>query len=112
MCVLTLRISPAEAGGCLRPPRVAARRVVTAQRPLPGVFRRHPPPPPPRRPSRRPRQPPPVGPRPPLPTLPPQVLRLEVGVAEHARQAGGQQPPPGPRGRLNNVVGHDTLVPA
>jgi hypothetical protein len=30
-------------------------------------------------------------------------LRLEVGVAQHARQAGGQEPPPGPHGRVHEV---------
>jgi hypothetical protein len=50
--------------------------------------------------------------RPYLPTLPPQVLRLEVAVAQHARQAGGQQPSSSPLGRLNDVLGHDALVPA
>ncbi|WP_328414894.1 hypothetical protein OG470_21590 [Micromonospora sp. NBC_00389] len=33
-------------------------------------------------------------------------------MAEHARQAGGQQAPPGPLSRLDNVLGHRTLVPA
>jgi hypothetical protein len=28
-----------------------------------------------------------------LPIQPPQVLRLEGGVAQHARQTGGKQPP-------------------
>src|SRR6204780_2528793 len=41
-CMLTLRISPAEAFGFLRPERVGTLRSVAVQRFLPGVVRSHP----------------------------------------------------------------------
>jgi hypothetical protein len=48
--------------------------------------------------------------RPHLLAVPSEVLRLEVGVAQHARQAGGQQPPPSALRRLSDVPRHDALV--
>ena len=39
--------------------------------------------------------------------MPPEVLGLKVGVAQHARQAGGQYPPPGPLGRVRDIRGYD-----
>ena len=44
--------------------------------------------------------------------MPAEVLRFEVGVAQHARQASGQYPAPGPLGYVNGVRGYDALVPA
>lgn len=43
--------------------------------------------------------------------LPAEVLGFEVGVAQHARQVGGQQPLAGPAGGVDDVRGHGALVP-
>lgn len=40
-----------------------------------------------------------------LAVAPVEVLCLEVGVAQHARKAGGQQPRAGPDGRVDDVCG-------
>jgi hypothetical protein len=43
---------------------------------------------------------------------PPQVLRLEICMAQHARQPAGPNPPTGPIGHHNDSFGHHALIPA